>query len=216
MGAAPDLPTFYGRQQELATLEQWIISDRYRSIAIVVGFAGIGKTSLVRGGIGKTDLFNSHALIKASAKDYVKDSQIRLILQPIIDRLNEMSLESQDSLKNRLHQLLSDSNRQLPGYTAGNLLNLMRYAGIDLSGCDFSQLTIWQADLQDFELHRVNFAGCQFANCSLTQDFGGIHAIALSPDGEILAGGDSQGKIHLYRVRDRLHNSKQSDLLLEL
>ena len=52
---------------------------------------------------GKLQLFNSHALIKASAKDYVKDSQIRLILQPIIDRLNETwGLELQDSLENQL------------------------------------------------------------------------------------------------------------------
>ena len=54
-GAAPDVPTLYGRQQELATLEQWIVKERNRAISIV-GFAGIGKTSLVRGGIGKTDL----------------------------------------------------------------------------------------------------------------------------------------------------------------
>ena len=79
---------------------------------------------------GRLKLFNSHALIKASAKDYVKDSQIRLILQPIIDRLNETSLESQDLLENRLSQLLSGLNRQLTGYTGGNLINLMRYGGI--------------------------------------------------------------------------------------
>ena len=48
-------PSFHGRQPELATLEQWIIKDRHRLISIV-GFAGIGKTSLVRRGIGKTDL----------------------------------------------------------------------------------------------------------------------------------------------------------------
>ena len=54
-GSAPDVPTFHGRQQELVTLEQWIVRDRCRLINIV-GFAGIGKTSLVRGGIGKTDL----------------------------------------------------------------------------------------------------------------------------------------------------------------
>lgn len=152
---------------------------------------------------GRLQLFNSHALIKASAKDYVKDSQIRLILQPIIDRLNRASLVSGDALKNYLDKLLSNLNRQLPGYATGNIINLMRYAKIDLAEYDFSQLTIWQADLQNLELHGVNFTGCQFANCSLTQDFGGIHAIALSPDGEILAGGDSQGKIYLYRVRDR-------------
>ena len=54
-GEAPDVPIFHGRQQELATLEQWILEEGCRLISIV-GFAGIGKTRLVRGGIGKTDL----------------------------------------------------------------------------------------------------------------------------------------------------------------
>ena len=152
---------------------------------------------------GKLQLFNSHALIKASAKDYVKDSQIRLILQPIIDRLNEVGLESQNSLENRFNQLLANLNRQIPGYTAGNLLNLMRYADINLEGYDFSQMTIWQADLQDINLHQVNFANCNFANSSLTQNFGGVHAIAFSPNGEFFAVGDSIGGIRLFRLEDR-------------
>lgn len=124
---------------------------------------------------GKLQLFNSHALIKASAKDYVKDSQIRLILQPIIDRLKDtLGLEWENSLENCLSKLLSSINRQIPGYTAGNLINLMRYGGIDLKGYDFSQLTIWQADLQGINLHRVSFTGCEFAKSSLNQDFGGV------------------------------------------
>lgn len=153
---------------------------------------------------GKLQLFNSHALVKASAQDYVKASQIRIILQPIIAQLSsELGYETDRSLEYQLSQILANLNRQRPGYAGGNLINLMRYGKINLAGYDFSDLTIWQADLQDLELHGVNFSGCKFANCSFTQDFGGIHAIALSPDGEILAGGDSQGIIYLYRVRDR-------------
>ena len=151
---------------------------------------------------GNLQLFNSHALIKASARDYVKDSQIRLILQPIIDRSNEINLESQD-LKNRLDWILSNFNRSIPGYTAGNLLNLMRYANINLEGYDFSRMTIWQADLQNLNLRQVNFANCKFANSSLTQNFGGVHAISFSPERKLFAVGDSVGGIRLFRLEDR-------------
>lgn len=44
-GSAPDIPTFYGRTEELTTLSQWILQEGCRLITIV-GLGGIGKTSL--------------------------------------------------------------------------------------------------------------------------------------------------------------------------
>ena len=129
---------------------------------------------------GKLELFNSHALIQASAKDYIKEEQIGLILQPIINRLREsFGLELQNSLENRLPQLLENFNRTFPGYTKGNLINLMRYAGIPIMDSDFSGMTIWEADLNT-NLQDVNFAGCKFARCSLIKNFNWVSAIANS------------------------------------
>ncbi|MEH2070824.1 MAG: NB-ARC domain-containing protein [Nostoc sp.] len=58
-GDAPDVQVFFGRTEELEKLEDWIIRDRTRCVAIV-GMRGIGKTylsvKLGLGGIGKTDL----------------------------------------------------------------------------------------------------------------------------------------------------------------
>ncbi len=45
-GEAPESSVFYGRTEELATLEQWIVKDRCRMVAIL-GMGGIGKSSLV-------------------------------------------------------------------------------------------------------------------------------------------------------------------------
>ncbi|MBF2006981.1 MAG: NACHT domain-containing protein [Chlorogloeopsis fritschii C42_A2020_084] len=44
-GDAPDVSTFYGRNQELTTLEQWIVQDRCRLVTLQ-GMGGIGKTAL--------------------------------------------------------------------------------------------------------------------------------------------------------------------------
>lgn len=45
LGNAPEIFNFYGRTEELATLEQWIIEERSRLVGIF-GFGGMGKTTL--------------------------------------------------------------------------------------------------------------------------------------------------------------------------
>ena len=152
---------------------------------------------------GKLELFNSHALIQASAKDYIKDEQIDSTLKPIRNRIKKSSIsEPQNSLKNRLPQLLENWDRTIPGYTAGNLINLMHYAGIPIEGYDFSGMTIWQADLQDVELHRVNFAYCKFDNCSFSLVIDDVMAIALHPKQNLIAVADRINGIGLYSLED--------------
>jgi ABC-type branched-subunit amino acid transport system ATPase component len=44
-GDALDVPSFYGRQPELASLEQWVVQERCRVVS-VLGLGGIGKSAL--------------------------------------------------------------------------------------------------------------------------------------------------------------------------
>jgi WD40 repeat protein/DNA-binding Xre family transcriptional regulator/DNA-binding HxlR family transcriptional regulator len=138
---------------------------------------------------GELSLFDSCALIKAQAKDYIKDAQIRLILQPIVDKLLNL-FGNQQNVQNYLHQLLSQLrllNLRKPGYAAGNLLNLLWQLGVDISGYDFSNLTVWQADLQNMNLHRVNFANSDLSKSALTRTQGSVLSATFSPDGKLLA-----------------------------
>jgi transcriptional regulator with XRE-family HTH domain len=44
-GEALDVPSFYGREQELVTLTQWVVEERCRVVS-VLGLGGIGKSAL--------------------------------------------------------------------------------------------------------------------------------------------------------------------------
>lgn len=150
----------------------------------------------------KINLFRSHALMKATAKDYVRDTQIRLILEPVIDGLLTI-FRSKRAIQNKLTQILArlrEESPQEPSYTSGNIFNLLRHLDTDISGYDFSHLSVWQADLRNVNLHNINFSHANLANCAFVETFGGVLSVSFSPSGKLLATGDTNGEIRLYQV----------------
>src|SRR5579883_2296019 len=152
----------------------------------------------------KVSLLLSHAFIKARAKDYIRASQIYLILAPIADRLYN-HFRTHKLIEHQLNQILQKLRLELsfnPGYAAGNLINLLRYFNINLTDFDFSNLTVWQAYLQNYTLHEVNFAHSDLAKSVFTETFGNIFSIAISCCGQLLATGDIEGNIRLWQLKN--------------
>ncbi|GAB1543678.1 NB-ARC domain-containing protein [Scytonema sp. NUACC21] len=154
--------------------------------------------------LSPTPLIQTHALLKATAKDYIKDAQIRLIINPILAELLR-KLGTKKAIEMQLIQILSSQRRQAAnesGYLGGNVLNLLCQLKTDLKGFDFSELPIWQANLQGITLHQVNFARAELSKSNFTQIFGNVLAIAFNSNGEILATGDDKGDIYLWQATD--------------
>jgi WD40 repeat protein/transcriptional regulator with XRE-family HTH domain len=144
-----------------------------------------------------------HALLKAQAKSYVRESQRTLILAPIVrqlvDRLGRTGAVERLS---SLLAVLRDTQPLQTGYSAGNLLNLMVQLKGDLRGLNFSQLAVWQADLRAVEAQDTNFRQANFAGSVFTDAFAAVVAVAFSPDGERLAASNLTNEVRIWRVKD--------------
>ncbi|WNZ25958.1 NACHT domain-containing protein [Leptolyngbya sp. NK1-12] len=141
----------------------------------------------------------NYALLKASAKDYIRDSQARLILEPIAQQIS-IQFSPQELLERVNHLLSHIRQTNASNYAAGNLINLLAHLRIDLTGADFSRLKIWQADLSNLNLHHVNFTQADLSKSIFAETFGGILATAFSLDGTLLATSDSNGGIQVWQV----------------
>ena len=141
--------------------------------------------------------------MKAQSKDYVRESQVRIFLRPIVKRLIDQF--GKPGLESQLQGLLSTIKAQTalrPGYVAGNILNLLVYSEVNLSGYNFSNLSVWQAYLRDVELIDVDFSGADLTgSLFLTALYQTVY-LAYSADGAYLATAQLRSTVNLWRTED--------------
>ncbi|KAM3092462.1 NB-ARC domain-containing protein [Phormidesmis sp. 146-12] len=157
---------------------------------------------IIGSNIARDARLRTHALMKAQSIDFIRETQIRLIVQPLLEDLLAQ-LGGQPHVEQRFRELLAEhrSTKQI-GYLAGNLLNLLVSLKTDLQHWDFSNLALWQADLRRVNLAGADFQHSDLAKSAFAETLSGVLAIALSPDGTLLATGDVDNVIHIWRVAD--------------
>ncbi len=149
-------------------------------------------------------LWLSYPWLKAQSPEYLHAIQTRSILKPIACQLQLHSNKS--ALAERLKATLASLQvhyRDVVHYGGGNLFNLLRYLQIDLTGYDFTNLPMWQADLQNAVLHDVNFRGADLSRSQFTQNFGGVFALAVSPDNRFVLMGEYSGNLYLWEIASK-------------
>jgi WD40 repeat protein len=152
---------------------------------------------------GRLDWLHHYALLKTDAAEYVRQSQLRLFVEPIAQQLvGAHGVERVGALVRRLLDALRDAGQRQPSYAAGNLLNLLVSLQIDLAGYDFSGLSVWQADLREVTAFDVNFATSHFAHPAFSDVFDAVNSVAWSPDGSLVAAGSGNGVLGAWRVAD--------------
>ena len=155
--------------------------------------------------LADSGVFLTHALMKAQSNDYLRESQVRMLIQPLLKWLlmhfgSEQEVEQQ---LQRLVRLLQKKPATAHGYGGGNLVNLLAHLKGHLKQQDFSSLAIRQAFLQGIEAQDANFAGAHISETAFMEPIESIASMALSPDGLYLAVGSFSGQIRVWRATDR-------------
>jgi WD40 repeat protein/transcriptional regulator with XRE-family HTH domain len=144
------------------------------------------------------NVWQTHPLLRVQAKDYIREIQTRLIVQPVMERLLSR-FGSVAAIESQIRHMLRQQGKK-PGYIAGNLINLLIQFQVDLRGSDFSDLVVQQADLRQVNLAGVNFQNSIFARSIFSEVFSIAMSVDLSPDGQMMAVGDSIGNIYLWNI----------------
>ncbi|MEM7555559.1 MAG: NB-ARC domain-containing protein [Cyanobacteria bacterium P01_A01_bin.84] len=154
-------------------------------------------------------IINHHPLIKARSLDHFREKQEQSILEPLNQQLigyfgSEKALA--DHLKNILQQL-QEKTLVKKGYAAGNIINLLRYlqihkSQIDLSGLDFSSLTIWQAYFKDVKLQKTKFTNSNLTGSVFSDTMSSLLSLSFSHDGTYFATGVLNGEVRLWQTDD--------------
>jgi WD40 repeat protein len=152
---------------------------------------------------GEVNFLHTYSLIKATAKDYIRKSQIRVIVEPLLNNLL-INLKSNIQVKSKIDTIVLNlqlNNIIQPSYCAGNLINLLIKLNIDLTGYNFANLSIWQAYLQDTNLHNVNFNNSDISKSIFREALPNILWCEFHPDGNLLATSDANGKVSLWDIK---------------
>ena len=155
----------------------------------------------IRGGAKAIRLLNTHPLLIAQGKDYVREAQKNLILQPLMDRLLETSGKA--NVERSLVELLESARKEVSlfsKYLGGNIVNLLLCLGRNLSGYDLSNLAIRQAYLQGAELHDVDFTNSDLKGSVFTETFGNILGVTFNRSGDVAAACSANGNIYLWET----------------
>ena len=144
------------------------------------------------------------ALMKSRSADYIRESQVRLIVQPVLSNLVE-ALGDKAHLTAHLRTLIQrirSTPAESQGYAGGNLVNLLASLLGSVCSEDFSRLALRQVYLQGIDAQDTNFSDAEFIEARFTEPLETSSTMMVSPSGQYLAAGTYNGQIRVWKVTD--------------
>src|SRR5438132_1065207 len=150
---------------------------------------------------GRLSLLIQHGLEQAQAREYVRQTQQRLLLAPLLASLGHVS-HGRANVEGQLRVVLDEVReraQEAQGYGPANLVALLRLLRGELRGLDLSNLALRGAYLQGVEMQDATLAGTLMRESVWTSTFDAITAVAISSTGQYWAAGSRRGEVRVWR-----------------
>jgi WD40 repeat protein len=150
---------------------------------------------------GRCSRLVEHSLELAPCQEYVRKTQQRLLVVPILTRLRS-SYPKRSALEEQLIALLDEFRSwedSAQGYGPANLLALLRELRGHLRGLDLSQLSLRGAYLQGVEMQDTTLAGALLQETVFTGSFDAPWSVATGSNGLYWAMGSRRGEARVWR-----------------
>jgi WD40 repeat protein/transcriptional regulator with XRE-family HTH domain len=147
-----------------------------------------------------------HGLQLATAKEYVRQTQERLIVTPLLAQLRKVfrgRAEVEGQLLALLDQLRAQAD-DAQGYGPANVLALLRQQRGHLRGLNLSQLSIRGAYLHGVEMQDASLARARLRETVFNEAFDIPWAVAISRTGQYWAAGSRRGEARVWREEGKL------------
>ena len=150
---------------------------------------------------GRLSRLIEHGLSQATAKEYVRQIQERLLLAPLLASLQSAS-QGHTDVEERLLFLLDQVRtweEDTQGYGPTNLVALLRELRGDLRGLDLSHQVLRDVHLQGVEMQDASLAGATLRDTVFTEAFNAARSVAISRNGEYWAAGSWRGEMRVWQ-----------------
>jgi WD40 repeat protein/transcriptional regulator with XRE-family HTH domain len=162
---------------------------------------------------GQLNCLIHYSLEQAYAREYVRQTQERLLLTPILANLQSqyrMKTAVEELLLSRLDQL-REQDDHAQGYGPANLMALLRLHRGHLRAIDLSHLAIRGAYLQSTEMQDAKLCGALIRNTVFTEALDAVWSVAISSSGQYWAAGTWRGEVRVWSEEgQRLHLAWQA------
>jgi WD40 repeat protein len=165
------------------------------------------------------DRLIQYGLSQAHAKEYVRQTQERLLLSPLLVNLQNLYLRRANgaphgsatatgptSVEEQLLSLLDDLREladSAQGYGPANLITLLRLQRGNLNGLNFSKLCIRGASLQGIKMQNASLSGALIHDTVFTEAISATWKVAISKNGSLWAASGMQGKVRIWEEDSR-------------